>query len=152
MKKLTCTLAFLAVLFCAFAQKVESVGLKDSDVKNYIKNFDTIQKEAEAFGDMSEAQILLEMQKAESSGYNPVEKILERNGISGPNSTAKIYAIAQCYAVLLIEEEMNKDKETAKMYKEMGINPVEMYMQQVNEADCKTVKKHYKDLKKVFGD
>ena len=50
MKKIFALFAIFAVSFCVFAQNAKSVGLKDSDVKNWAKNCVTIQKEFEKLG------------------------------------------------------------------------------------------------------
>ena len=104
MKKL---IAFVAALFVSailFAQNVPSVNLKDSDVKNWAKNCVSIQKELDKLGiddDYTYSEAI--------AGIADMEKVLEKNGISGPNPINKYATIMQCAAVLKAEKEIASD-------------------------------------------
>ena len=102
MKKL---IAFVAAVFVSamlFAQNVPSVNLKDSDVKNWAKNCVSIQKELDKLG-IDEDYTYTEA----IAGKAEAEKVLEKNGISGPNPIDKYATILQCAAILKAEAEMD---------------------------------------------
>ncbi len=129
-----------------FAQ-VKSTGLTDNDVKNFIKNYQKIEKDLERIGlevDSSAFETWME--------YEEVESILEKNGISGPNRCYKVVMIVMCTSVAVGEEEMGAmDAETMEMLKSMGMeDPLAMMRAQINDADYKIVKKYVKAITEVL--
>lgn len=79
MKKIVALVISLFLAVSLFAQSVPSTGLTDKDVKNFIKNYPTFEKEA------------------------------EKIGISGPNRAEKLSMIGYCAAVCAIEQEMDAE-------------------------------------------
>ncbi len=142
MKKFTAFLMSTLMAFMLFAQanseSVPSVGIKDSDVKSFIKNFDKIEKDFEKLSIQMDASTSVSQGEVANA-----EKILEKNGISGPNSILKFQAIA--YASAYYVTEVTLGEKYAKM---VGGT----YLQLVNEKDMAIIGKNKKELVKLYGD
>ena len=145
MKKL---IAFVAALFVSailFAQNVPSVNLKDSDVKNWAKNCVSIQKELDKLGiddDYTYSEAI--------AGKADMEKVLEKNGISGPNPINKYATIMQCAAVLKAESEL--DEDSIAMMKLMKIDPIGDLKKNINPKDYDVVSSNSKAVLKAVDD
>ena len=143
MKKLISVL--FASLFCAcmiFAQSktAPSVGLTDSDVKNFAKNYSKIEKYLDKVGD-SEAEFV------------KTDSFLGTMGISGPNRIHKVFVITTAMTPAVAEYEMQKDPEAAALLKSMGLDPLAQVKAQidetVNEKDYSVVMANSKLLQKI---
>lgn len=152
MKKFSCLLVTMLLCVCVFAQNVVSAGLKDSDVKNFAKNYDKIQKEFEKYGDMSDEELYaMSLRMGADAENNFVEKALEKYGISGPNRILKISMIGICYGVIKAEKELkNLDEQTKQLYKSMGLDPIATYQALVNADDLKVVRRNAAVLEKIL--
>ena len=131
----------LAVMCCAlmFAEP-KSSGLTDSDVKNWAKNLSTIQKEFDKAGLNSE-----EIATAGKKDYAKAEAILQKSGISAPDSVEKYAMINQCSTLLVAEEEMGSaDSKSMAMMKAMGLDPLAQLKETVNSKDYQIVKANKK--------
>ena len=141
-------IAFVAAVFVSamlFAQNVPSVNLKDSDVKNWTKNCVRIQKEFEKLGiDEDDTYTEAIAEKADA------EKILEKNGISGPNPIDKYATILQCAAVLKAESEL--DEDSIAMMKLMKIDPLGDLKKNINPKDYDVVSSNSKAVLKAVDD
>ena len=116
-KKLVLFTVCFSLAVVLFAEP-KSTGITDSDAKNYAKNFNTIQKELDKLGitvDDSGINVSAK-QKAD------VDKILQKNGISGSNCIEKFGMISACVAVLVAESEL--DAESAALLKSFGMDPL----------------------------
>ena len=145
MKKIFALFAFFVVSFCVFAQNAKSVGLKDSDVKNWAKNCVTIQKELKKLG-LDENDTYSEAMKEKAA----VEKVLEKNGISGPNSIDKYAMILQCAAVIKAESEL--DEESLAMMKLLKVDPIGDLKKNINTKDYNVVNSNKKAVLKAVDD
>lgn len=142
MKKIVALVISLFLAVSLFAQSVPSTGLTDKDVKNFIKNYPTFEKEAEKI-DINESDLAL------LATYGEIELILEKIGISGPNRAEKLSMIGYCAAVCAIEQKM--DAETLALMKAMGLeDPAASIRVLINEKDYEVVKKNYAALAKFI--
>ena len=138
-------IAFVAAVFVSamlFAQSAPSVNLKDSDVKNWAKNCVSIQKELDKLGiddDYTYTEAI--------AGKAEAEKVLEKNGISGPNPIDKYATILQCAAILKAEAEM--DEETIAMMKFMKVDPIGDLKKNINSKDYNVVSSNSKAVLKA---
>lgn len=126
MKRLFSVLTVLFMSFMLFAEPA-SVGLTDSDVLNYIKNYSTIQKTVNSR--TTEAQL---------------KDILLKNGISGDNRIQKFTVLGQGTALVAAEAEM--DEETMAMLDALGSNPIKNIAAQINSKDLAVIRKYSKQL------
>ena len=91
MKKIIIMCLMIALATGAFAQSAPSVGLTDSDVTSFSKNFGKIRAELEKLGiDVQDTDSVSDAKNAEAK----VNSILNKNGISGNNPSNKLKAIA----------------------------------------------------------
>jgi len=145
MKKIFLALISLIMTFSLFAQNVKSVGLSDSDVKNWAKNSVSIQKEFEKIGidtNDSFTVAVSEKQKAES--------ILQKYGISNPNSIEKYSMILQCAAILKAESEL--DEQSKAMMKLMKVDPLGDLKKNINSKDYNVVASNSKTVLKAVDE
>ena len=145
MKKIFLALISLIMAFSLYAQNSKSVGLSDSDVKNWAKNCVSIQKEFEKIGidtNDSFTVAVSEKQKAES--------ILQKYGISNPNSIEKYSMILQCAAILKAESEL--DEQSKAMMKLMKVDPLGDLKKNINSKDYNVVASNSKAVLKAFSD
>ena len=78
------------------------------------------------------------------------EKILEKNGISGPNPIDKYATILQCAAVLKAESEL--DEDSIAMMKLMKIDPIGDLKKNINPKDYDVVSSNSKAVLKAVDD
>ena len=145
MKKIFSLVVSLLMVFSLYAQNVKSVGLSDSDVKNWAKNCVSIQKEFEKIGidtNDSFTVAVSEKQKAES--------ILQKYGISNPNSIEKYSMILQCAAILKAESEL--DEQSKAMMKLMKVDPLGDLKKNINSKDYNVVASNSKAVLKAVDE
>lgn len=145
MKKIFSLVVSLLMAFSLFAQNVKSVGLSDSDVKNWAKNCVSIQKEFEKIGidtNDSFTVAVSEKQKAES--------ILQKYGISNPNSIEKYSMILQCAAILKAESEL--DEQSKAMMKLLKVDPLGDLKKNINSKDYNVVASNSKAVLKAVDE
>ena len=136
-----CLLAvFSAVLF---AQNAKSVGVTDSDVKNWAKNLPTIVKEFDKIG-IDPADSYLEAIDEKEK----VENVLQKNGISGPDRIAKFETIVRSAAILKIEAELDEDSK--EMMKLMNMDPTAELKKNINQKDYDVVAANSKAVLKAM--
>lgn len=131
--------------FSMYAQNSKPVGLSDSDVKNWAKNCVSIQKEFEKIGidtNDSFTVAVSEKQKAES--------ILQKYGISNPNSIEKYSMILQCAAILKAESEL--DEQSKAMMKLMKVDPLGDLKKNINSKDYNVVASNSKAVLKAVDE
>ena len=131
--------------FSLYAQNSKPVGLSDSDVKNWAKNCVSIQKEFEKIGidtNDSFTVAVSEKQKAES--------ILQKYGISNPNSIEKYSMILQCAAILKAESEL--DEQSKAMMKLMKVDPLGDLKENINSKDYNVVASNSKAVLKAVDE
>ncbi len=136
-----CLLAvFSAVLF---AQNAKSVGVTDSDVKNWAKNLPSIIKEFDKIGiDPADSYLEAINEKEE------VENVLQKNGISGPDRIAKFETIVRSAAILKIEAELDEDSK--EMMKLMNMDPTAELKKNINQKDYDVVAANSKAVIKAM--
>lgn len=145
MKKIFLALISLIMAFSLYAQNSKPVGLSDSDVKNWAKNCVSIQKEFEKIGidtNDSFTVVVSEKQKAES--------ILQKYGISNPNSIEKYSMILQCAAILKAESEL--DEQSKAMMKLMKVDPLGDLKKNINSKDYNVVASNSKAVLKAVDE
>lgn len=145
MKKIFSLVVSLLMVFSLYSQNVKSVGLSDSDVKNWAKNCVSIQKEFEKIGidtNDSFTVAVSEKQKAES--------ILQKYGISNPNSIEKYSMILQCAAILKAESEL--DEQSKAMMKLMKVDPLGDLKKNINSKDYNVVASNSKTVLKAVDE
>ena len=145
MKKIFLALISLIMAFSLYAQNSKPVGLSDSDVKNWAKNCVSIQKEFEKIGidtNDSFTVAVSEKQKAES--------ILQKYGISNPNSIEKYSMILQCAAILKAESEL--DEQSKAMMKLMKVDPLGDLKKTINSKDYNVVASNSKAVLKAVDE
>ncbi|MDD6485626.1 MAG: hypothetical protein PUF61_01595 [Spirochaetales bacterium] len=136
-----CLLAvFSAVLF---AQNAKSVGVTDSDVKNWAKNLPSIIKEFDKIG-IDPADSYLEAIDEKEK----VENVLQKNGISGPDRIAKFETIVRSAAILKIEAELDEDSK--EMMKLMNMDPTAELKKNINQKDYDVVAANSKAVIKAM--
>src|SRR5574344_1207736 len=149
MKKIVRNIAMLlfsfVFVFFANAQNVKAVGVTDGDIKAFVKNYNTIEKELDKLDieiDDSDINVLDYIK-----GNVKVESILEKNGISGPDRISKIKAICLGFSVEYYDQEVSADPETAALMQQLGMgDPMASLREQVNLEDRTTINKHLKAL------
>lgn len=122
-------LFILSVLFLGsmlFAEPA-AVGITDSDVSNFIKNYSIIQKSVNS--NTTETQL---------------NAILLKNGISGDNRIEKYSVIGQGIAVVAAESEM--DADSLAMLDSLGVNPLKNLYDRINSKDLAVIRKYSKQL------
>lgn len=145
MKKIFLLLVSLIMVLNLYAQNAKSVGLSDNDVKNWAKNCVSIQKEVEKSGISTEGSFTVaknERQKAEG--------ILQKYGISNPNSIEKYSVILQCAAVLKAENEL--DEQSKAMLKLMKVDPFADLKKNINSKDYDVVAANSKSVLRAIDE
>ncbi|MBR4791464.1 MAG: hypothetical protein IK024_11285 [Treponema sp.] len=130
------TLCF-SFAFVLFAEP-KSTGITDSDVKNYAKNFDSIQKELDKLGVLTDDNNIQATAKQKAD----VDKILQKYGISGSNCIEKFGMISACAAVLVGESEL--DAESIALMKSFGLDPMAELKKYTNSKDFAVVQANSK--------
>ena len=113
MKKIFLALISLIMAFSLFAQNVKSVGLSDSDVKNWAKNLNPIVKELQALGVWTNDSI-----NASANQKSKIDGVLNKYGISGSNCIEKFGVISECAVVVVAASDL--DAQSAALLKAMG--------------------------------
>lgn len=139
MKNLFTLLVSLLMVSGLHAQNAKSVGLADSDVKNWTKNCVSIQKEFEKMGINSDESIRVAAKEKQNA-----ETILQKNGISNPNSIEKYSVILQCAAVLKAESEI--DEQSKAMMKMLNVDPLGDLKKNINSKDYAVVASNSKSV------
>ena len=145
MKKIFSLVVSLLMVFSLYAQNVKSVGLTDSDVENWAKNSVSIQKEFEKIGIDTKDSFTVatnEKQKAES--------ILQKYGISSPNSIEKYSIILQSAVILKAESEL--DEQSKAMMKLMKVDPLGDLKKNINSKDYNVVASNSKAVLKAVDE
>ena len=145
MKKIAVFILSLFMLSGISAQNVKSVGLTDSDVKNWAKNCVSIQKELEKAGIDADEEFSSDMDEK-----GPAEKILQKYGISKPNSIDKYAMIIQCASILKTESQI--DEQTRALLKNMNMDPFAELKENINTKDYDTVAANSKAVLKALED
>lgn len=139
MRKLFTLVVSLLMVSGLYAQNAKSVGLADSDVKNWAKNCVSIQKEFEKIGINSDESIRVAAKEKQNA-----ETILQKNGISNPNSIEKYSVILQCAAVLKAESEI--DEQSKAMMKMLNVDPLGDLKKNINSKDYAVVASNSKSV------
>lgn len=126
MKKLFFLCIVIFVASFAFAEPA-CINLTDSDVANFAKNY---------------SAIMNAMYSSPSSDM--ADRILEKNGISGPNRNKKFDILG--YGVSAVVTESQIDEQTAKRMKAMGVDPFAQLTKGINSQDYAVIKKHAKEI------
>lgn len=145
MKKSFSLLISLLMVLSLYAQNAKSVGLSDSDVKNWAKNCVSIQKEFEKLGIDADDTFSAAMNEKEKA-----EKILQKYGISNPNSIDKYAIILQSAAVLKTESEL--DEQSKAMMKLMKVDPLGELKKNINSKDYNVVASNSKAVLKAVDE
>lgn len=126
MKKLLLILLVLISGGLLFAEPA-AVGITDSDVSNFVKNYSSIQKSVNS--NTTETQL---------------DTILEKNGISGNNRVEKYSILVQGMTIVVAESEM--DADSLAMLESLGVNPLKKLYENVNSNDLIVIRKYSKQL------
>ena len=152
----------MLLAFAAFAEETEvdkSVGLKDSDVKNFIKNYKQLYKDAENFtsylatptGAMNQAVAAAALVgTAEKTLIN----IMNKNGISGANAFEKFtrinfYTVIAAYDVTM-EKTIAENPALAAYIAAASIDPYAEMRKKLNAADFAIIKANINELMRVM--
>lgn len=125
-----------------FAQKIQAVGVTDSDCKAFSNNFEKIYKQLDFLDDQTADYT--------AKKYAKYETMLEGCGISGPNRVAKVAVINLCLGIFVAEEEIQSDPAMAAMMKKMGMDPTAQLKQQIDAKDFETINKNKKLFQPVI--
>ena len=153
-KKVLFFLCAIFVLFPVFSQEerqVESIGLTDSDMKNFIKNYSKIDAELEKLNyDMD----TLDDSQSQEENAIILEELFRKYGISGPSALAKVILIHTDFILEHADRGLTLDPLTSALLKKAsGDEDVFGGLRQtVNQQDYDLVKKYYVDLCTVFGE
>ena len=139
MRKLFTLVVSLLMVSGLHAQNAKSVGLADSDVKNWAKNCVSIQKEFEKLGIDTNDPFTVSASEKQNA-----ETILQKNGISNPNSIEKYSVILQCAAVLKAESEI--DEQSKAMMKMLNVDPLGDLKKNINSKDYAVVASNSKSV------
>ena len=145
MKKFFLLLVSLTMVFSLYAQNAKSVGLSDSDVKNWAKNSVSIQKEFEKIGIDTKDSFTVATNEKQTA-----ESILQKYGISSPNSIEKYSIILQSAVILKAESEL--DEQSKAMMKLMKVDPLGDLKKNINSKDYNVVASNSKAVLKAFSD
>ncbi len=149
MKKILFVCLALFMAAAAFSQSAKATGLTDSDVTSFCKNFKKLESDFKKLGlDLEDREGVVAAVQADKK----VIEVLNKNGITGGNAVDKLKALGYGYAVECYDDTLAKDPETAAMVKNLGIDPIAEARKLVADADKNVVKRHLKELKKVFND
>ena len=144
MKKIFLALISLIMAFSLFAQNVKSVGLSDSDVKNWAKNLNPIVKELQALGVWTKDSI-----NASANQKSKVDDVLNKYGISGSNCIEKFGVISECAVVVIAASEL--DAQSTALLKAMGMDPMAELKKNINSKDYAVVEANAKAVIKAYN-
>ena len=143
MKKSLILITAFITASAAFGQNAKSTNVTDADVKSWIKN----QKQIES--DLNDAGLSRDgITAASAQEKAKAETILQKHGISAPNSINKYAMINQCAALVLAENGAGSgiDPNTMAMLKKMNVDPFAELRANTNQKDCKVVKANEKAI------
>lgn len=126
MKKLFLILLVLISGGLLFAEPA-AVGITDSDVLNFVKNYSSIQKSVNS--KTTETQL---------------DAVLSKYGISGNNRIEKYSILGQGMALFAAESEM--DSDSLAMLEALGVNPLQNLSENINSKDLTIIRKYSKQL------
>ncbi|MBQ8385308.1 MAG: hypothetical protein IJX45_08760 [Spirochaetaceae bacterium] len=144
MKKIFSLVVSLLMAFSLYAQNVKSVGLSDSDVKNWAKNLNPIVKELQALGVWTNDSI-----NASANQKSKVDDVLNKYGISGSNCIEKFGVISECAVVVVAASEL--DAQSAALLKAMGMDPLAELKKNINSKDYAVVEANAKAVIKAYN-
>ena len=105
----------MLIAFAAFAEEIKvdkSVGLKDSDVKSFSKNYLKMKKDLENYDELfnTDASAMAKMSTVMEgmSAANIVTDIMNKNGISGKNAIEKFTRICYYASILAAGRALEK--------------------------------------------
>ena len=147
MKKPLILITALITASAAFAQNAKSAGVTDADVKSWIKEQKQIESDLNAAG-LSRDDIA----GASAQDKAKAETILQKHGISAPNSIEKYAMINQCATLVLAENGAGSgiDPNTMAMLKKMNVDPFAELRANTNQKDCDVVKAYEKAIVSVM--
>ena len=144
MKKIFLALISLIMTFSLYAQNVKSVGLTDSDVKNWAKNLNPIVKELQVLGVWTNDSI-----NASANQKSKVDDVLNKYGISGSNCIEKFGVISECAVVVVAASEL--DAQSAALLKAMGMDPLAELKKNINSKDYAVVEANAKAVIEAYN-
>ena len=144
MKKIFLALISLIMAFSLYAQNVKSVGLSDSDVKNWAKNLNPIVKELQALGVWTNDSI-----NASANQKSKIDGVLNKYGISGSNCIEKFGVISECAVVVVAASEL--DAQSAALLKAMGMDPLAELKKNINSKDYAVVEANAKAVIEAYN-
>ena len=149
MKKSLILITAFITASAAFGQNAKFTNVTDADVKSWIKN----QKQIES--DLNEAGLSRDgITAASAQEKAKAETILQKHGISAPNSINKYAMINQCAALVLAENGAGSgiDPNTMAMLKKMNVDPFAELRANTNQKDCKVVKANEKAIVNLMNE
>ena len=144
MKKIFSLVVSLIMAFSLYAQNVKSVGLSDSDVKNWAKNLNPIVKELQALGVWTNDSI-----NASANQKSKIDGVLNKYGISGSNCIEKFGVISECAVVVVAASEL--DAQSAALLKAMGMDPLAELKKNINSKDYAVVEANAKAVIEAYN-
>lgn len=144
MKKIFSLVVSLLMIFSLYAQNVKSVGLSDSDVKNWAKNLNPIVKELQALGVWTNDSI-----NASANQKSKIDGVLNKYGISGSNCIEKFGVISECAVVVVAASEL--DAQSAALLKAMGMDPLAELKKNINSKDYAVVEANAKAVIEAYN-
>ncbi|MBQ4555954.1 MAG: hypothetical protein IJA53_12695 [Spirochaetaceae bacterium] len=144
MKKIFSLVVSLIMAFSLYAQNVKSVGLSDSDVKNWAKNLNPIVKELQVLGVWTNDSI-----NASANQKLKVDDVLNKYGISGSNCIEKFGVISECAVVVVAASEL--DAQSAALLKAMGMDPLAELKKNINSKDYAVVEANAKAVIEAYN-
>ncbi len=142
MKKITKILiSVMALIFVSHALFAEtaSSGLTDSDVKNFIKNFDSIEQ---IVGDVD----LYDLDSVSSTEKNRINKELNKLGITG-NGLLKVNSILKSSSYILMFQALTSDPSMSAYGALIAEQLKEQYG--INSKDLKVVEKNFDQIAQI---
>ncbi len=149
MKKSLILITAFITASAAFGQNAKSTGVTKEDVQSWIKN----QKQIEQ--SLNEAGISRDnIADAGKQEKAKAESILQKYGITAPNSIEKYAMINQCATLVLAENGAGSgiDPNTMAMLKKMNVDPFAELRANTNQKDCKVVKANEKAIVNLMNE
>ena len=124
------------LIFCAsltlYAQSSKLAGITDGDIQNWVKNFNTVQKEFIKLG-LDSGLDYNQISSISADDRAALEQVLNKYGIYGTNSLERFAVITHCAIILASDSQM--DEESKANMKSMGLDPIAELKSEVNPAD-----------------
>lgn len=145
--------SFLVLIVCIFVNgsafsEAASTKLTDSDVKNFCKNFETIEASLVKY-QLNMGNFGANLSKKQKT---EVEAILNKNGISGPNAIGKVSMIGKCYMLHSMESVFLLNPGMAAYMKMTGIDFFSESEKEINSVDYAVVLRNISVLDEIFAD